>query len=188
MVDKGLNMVSELRALGYPSRDRKLRGRSVIEVKASHNFSMIRNTLVEQNLRPANLCREPPWQLGPPRRADIHMVNSIKMAKGGVVVGVAIMLHPGIKAKRRDKDPSHFGQFLSSLDGFPSSEIKHGVSFKSNVEVANNSDEPFSWVQLCLFVQVLNMCCDMRDLVRLKAEEVNINKSENLVIINESSF
>ena len=93
------------------------------------------------------------------------------------------MLDPGKEVEGRDQDLSHFGQFLGSLDGFASFEFYHGIAFKSNVEIANDGDESFGRVQFGLLVQVFEMGGELCDLIELKAEKMDVNKSERFVII-----
>ena len=47
VVYEGLNVGLEKGALGDPARDGEFGGWSVVEVKASHNFRMIRDALVK---------------------------------------------------------------------------------------------------------------------------------------------
>ena len=47
VVYEGLNVGPEFGAFGNPARDGEFGGWGIIEVKASHNFSMIRNALIK---------------------------------------------------------------------------------------------------------------------------------------------
>ena len=116
------------------------------------------------------------------------MINSVHMAQGGIVVGKAIMMDPGKKAKGRKKDFGQLGHFLGSLDGFTSSYLYHGISFESEVEIADDCYETFGWVQPSMMKQAPNMRGDEGYLVGQKAVKVNINKSENSIIICYSDF